>query len=93
MASIATINSDTDYLFTGFVLPNECCRNFEGWLGMDGISMITGAYFRIFRAGSDLLLNISLSGGQSCKVGQITSAKRECFIHLRFIHLRLTDRQ
>ena len=29
------------------------------------------------RAGSDLLLNISLSGGQSFKVDQITSAKRE----------------
>ena len=29
------------------------------------------------RAGSDLLLNISLSGGQSFKVEQIMSAKRE----------------
>ena len=29
------------------------------------------------RAGSDLLLNISLSGGQSLKVDQNTSAKRK----------------
>ena len=32
---------------------------------------------KLIRAGSDLLLNISLSGGQSFKVDQITSAKRE----------------
>ena len=32
---------------------------------------------KCIRAGSDLLLNISLSGGQSFKVDQITSAKRE----------------
>ena len=32
---------------------------------------------KYIRAGSDLLLNISLSVGQSFKVDQITSAKRE----------------
>ena len=38
---------------------------------------VVGLFKKYIRAGSDLLLNISLSGGQSFKVDQITSAKRE----------------
>ena len=48
MASKLTVTKSNDsfryrYLFTGFVLPNERCRNLKvvGLLGMGGVSMIT----------------------------------------------------